>query len=125
MCWDFSEKEIPPIPIIPISVISKSQTKLLLNFKIDSGYAGALGLTPKVIKDLKLEKLGLTPINTPTGQKNVPYYLIHIKNEEWDLKLSKTYALETPRLLAGRSLFKGKKLLLDFEENQACILLKD
>ncbi|MFV2014685.1 MAG: hypothetical protein ACC656_04615 [Candidatus Heimdallarchaeota archaeon] len=125
ICWDFSEIENPPIPIIPIKITSSNQISVIIDFKIDSGYAGALGITPEIVQKLELKKMGLTPITTPTGEKNVPYYLIHVDNEDWGLNLSKAYALDTPRLLTGRSLFKGKKILLDFKEGQTCALIND
>ena len=121
-CWNFSEDEKPMIPVIPITIISIEDKKSELFFKVDSGYAGALGITSEVTKKLNLIKMGMTKIMSPMGEKLVPYYQIYVENDEWGLKTSLAYAIETPRLLAGRSLFKGKKLMLDFEENKTCIL---
>lgn len=126
VCWSFSSKEKPDFPIIPIEIaFPVSESPLILDFKIDTGYAGVLGITTEVIEQLHLQNLGFATINTPTGEKNVPYYLLEIENTQWGLSRSKAYGIETPRLLAGRSLFKGKKILLDFEEQQSCILLDE
>ena len=62
-------------------------------------------------------------ILSPTGENNVQYFLLEIENTEWGLHKSKAYAIETPRLLAGRSLFKGRKIILEFENQEFCILL--
>ncbi|MHA2366873.1 MAG: hypothetical protein ACXAC7_23175 [Candidatus Hodarchaeales archaeon] len=125
ICWEFSDIEDPPIPIIPIIISTSKKRGMNLDFKIDSGYAGSLGINSDVVEKLNLKKMGLTPILTPTGKKNLPYYLIYVENENWGLKLSKAYAIETPRLLAGRYLFRNTKILLDFQEGQTCVLLSD
>ena len=62
-------------------------------------------------------------ILSPTGENNVQYFLLEIENTESWLHKSKAYEIETPRLLSGRSLLKGRKIILDFENQEFCILL--
>ena len=124
VCWSYSKAEKPPIPIIPIYIGDNNKSNMNRKefFKVDSGFAGAIGITASVINALEIKKFGLTTIESPTGVKKVPYYQIYVENAEWGLSMSLAYAVETPRLLAGRALFTGKKLLLDFEEEKTCFL---
>ena len=123
VCCRFSNNENPSFPIIPIKIVNSFKLPLTLDFKVDTGYTGALGITIEVIKQLNLKSLGFATKLSPTGENNVPYFLLEIENTEWGLHKSKAYAIETPRLLAGRSLFEGKKTLLDFENQESRILL--
>ena len=127
VCWDFLATEDPSFPVIPILVGNPQKPESELDwheqyFKVDTGFAGAIGITSTIINSLELAIEGHTKIVTATGETYVPYYQLLIQNNAWNLSNSLTYAIETPRLLAGRSVLVGKQWLLDFEHERFCYL---
>lgn len=119
--WDFGISENPPFPQIEIylSSIDKEDFQLF-PFKIDTGFAGTLGIVPSLIEDLDLKAFGIIPIQTAIGVKDVPYYPLKVKNPDILLAETLLYAIATPRAICGRTFLLGRIWLLDFKNLKFC-----
>lgn len=125
ICWDFSDREDPSIPVAPIFLCNPQKEDREwheISLKVDTGFGGAIGLPQEIIQALQLAPLGQILITTAAGEKRVPYFQIFVRNEQWGLGESLAYAIETTRALGGRSLLVGRRWLLDFEAQQFCYL---
>jgi len=120
-CWDFSKSESPPFPQIEIylsSIIEENYQKF--HFKIDTGFAGTLGITPSFIEALDLKAFGSILIETAIGAKDTPYYPLKVKSPDINLTETLLYAIVTPRAICGRAFLHDKIWLLDFKNLRFC-----
>jgi len=124
ICWEFLIDEDPSYPMLPLYLNNPEhkEYEIFENFKLDTGFAGTIGINDDIIKRLQLDQIGKTPVSTPIGVKNIPYYHLYIRNHEWDLLESLILAIKTPRPLIGRATLNRKKFFLDFEQSLFCYL---
>lgn len=124
-CWDFSDHEDPPVPVIPL-IISNPQNPQIQDkeifLKVDTGFNGAVGLLSKIINELQLQPWGKTDFSSATSDAKTTLYEIYVQHNSWKLNKSITYTLETKRALAGRILLAGKQWLMNFQDNKLCYL---
>ena len=123
-CWEFSDEESVSFPCLPLSLRNPEITsrEVFLNFKLDTGFHGTIGITDELVDKLQLNSSGVMVLSTTIGEKKVNYYQLLIENSEWGLNQSLVYAVKTTRLLIGRTVLKGKQFLLDFKNFQVCYL---